>query len=264
MKERLITDYHIHSEWSPDSNMSIQEAIEYCQLMQITDIAFTEHMDIGIQHKRDYHILGEYIKAIAKAKQRYPLMHILAGIEAGVNVTNLVVTEQFLQSLPFDYIIYSIHASQGIPYCSRKAYKKVGHKKLLHQYFEEMLFIVTNGKNYHSLGHLDYILRYQPYSLDEIVEYEEQIRQILRQLILHYAALEINTKGIQSLGRPHPPLAVLQWYRQEEGSLLVIGSDAHKASQIGEFFESALQWIQQAGFHNHHTFNGKMWQNHPL
>lgn len=264
MKNKVVSDYHIHSKWSPDSKMSIQDALDHCNLGQIQDIAFTEHMDLGIQHKKAYHRLDDYIEEVSQAKHQYPMMHILTGIEAGVNASNLTETEQLLRTFPLEYIVFSLHASKGAPFCSQRAYQKAGHEAFLRLYFEEMLYIVTHGQRYHALGHLDYILRYQSYTIEEFLLYEQQIKEILNQLILHHAALEINTKGIQSLNRPHPPMEILKWYVQLGGSLVVIGSDAHKASQIGEHFHQAKEWIQSAGLEVYHTFEKGNWIENPL
>lgn len=255
------TDYHIHSEWSPDSRMPIQEALESCQKQEIDDIAFTEHLDIGIQHdKHAYEKLNQYTAVLEKVKSHYPMMNILTGIEAGVNTANLDSTEAYLDSCKYEFIIFSIHASKGIPFCSQRAYQKCGHQELLRLYFNEMLYTVTHGKHYHALGHMDYILRYQPYSLEEFLGYEKEIRQILEQLIQHQAALEINSKGFQSLNRPHPPIEILKWYQEMGGNLLVIGSDAHKSSQIGENFQDSIEWLKQAGFFHYQVIREGNWQ----
>lgn len=264
MKNKGITDYHVHSKWSPDSKMSIQEALEHCIQNQILDIAFTEHMDLGIQHKKAYHQLEGYIEEIAQAKAQYPTITIQTGIEAGVNAANLVETEKILSAFPLDYIIFSIHASRGAPFCSQRAYSKKGHQAFLQLYFEEMRYIVTHGTHYQALGHFDYILRYQPYTMKEFLSYEQPIKEILNQLILHQAALEINTKGIQSLERPHPPMEILQWYAQLGGTLVVVGSDAHKASQIGEYFDRAIEWIKESGLRYYHTYDNGTWVENPL
>ena len=142
---------------------------------------------------------------------------------------------------------FSIHASKGIPFCSQRAYHKCGHQELLRLYFNEMLYTVTHGKHYHALGHMDYILRYHPYSLEEFLGYEAEIKLILEQLIRHQAALEINSKGFRSLNRPHPPIEILKWYQEMGGTLLVIGSDAHKSSQM-EKTSRVDRMVKTSGF----------------
>lgn len=264
MKKSKNVDYHVHSQWSPDSRMPIKEALDYCAQQEIHEVAFTEHMDIGIQHKKAYHRLDEYLQEVATLKLQYPELHILSGIEAGVNVGNLEATEQLLQNLPLDYIIFSLHASHRYPFCSKKAYTRIGHAEFLQLYFDEMLHIVSQGKKYHALGHMDYILRYHPYTIEEFLSYENQIKEILKQLKIHNAALEVNTKGIQSLHRPHPPIEILRWYAQLGGELVVIGSDAHAMDQIGEHFNYAKEWIRTAGLMGYHTFEKGDWVKNPL
>ena len=42
-----LPDYHIHTCYSPDSSMSHIEAVEAAVRSGITDLCFTEHMDLG-------------------------------------------------------------------------------------------------------------------------------------------------------------------------------------------------------------------------
>ncbi len=42
-----IPDFHIHTNYSPDSSMQQTEAVEAAIKAGITDMCFTEHMDLG-------------------------------------------------------------------------------------------------------------------------------------------------------------------------------------------------------------------------
>ena len=42
-----IPDFHIHTYLSPDGHMDGQEAVESAIKMGVTDLCFTEHMDLG-------------------------------------------------------------------------------------------------------------------------------------------------------------------------------------------------------------------------
>ena len=42
-----IPDYHMHTQFSPDSRMTQQDAVEAAIRMGVTDLCYTEHMDLG-------------------------------------------------------------------------------------------------------------------------------------------------------------------------------------------------------------------------
>jgi len=44
------------------------------------------------------------------------------------------------------------------------------------------------------------------------------------------------------------------------GTLLVIGSDAHKSSQIGENFQESIEWLKQAGFSYYQVIRERNWK----
>jgi histidinol-phosphatase (PHP family) len=72
---------------------------------------------------------------------------------------------------------------------------------------------------------------------------------VLRALIERGKGMEINTGSLRRrLAAACPPQAVVNWYREMGGELLTVGSDAHRAMDVGADISAALDMARAAGF----------------
>ena len=75
------------------------------------------------------------------------------------------------------------------------------------------------------------------------------IEPVLRSAVEMNVGIEINTSGVrQSPCEPYPGLETLKLYHELGGSILTIGSDAHRSSHLGVGLEKGLQLAKTAGF----------------
>ncbi|MFV0243090.1 MAG: PHP domain-containing protein, partial [Lacrimispora sphenoides] len=80
----MLSDYHIHTYFSDDSQCPMEEIVQRAILMGLDEIAFTEHVDYGV--KTDLNCNYDlYFKEIEELKEKYKgKLTIKAGIEFGV------------------------------------------------------------------------------------------------------------------------------------------------------------------------------------
>ncbi len=81
----ILPDYHIHTSYSPDSKLDPEEAVCAALAMGVTDLCFTEHMDLG-HHMRMYDRVPDFDGmdvTISGLREKYPEINIGKGIEAG-------------------------------------------------------------------------------------------------------------------------------------------------------------------------------------
>jgi histidinol-phosphatase (PHP family) len=108
------------------------------------------------------------------------------------------------------------------------------------EYFKATLEGLHSFSDIHTLGHLDYIIRYSPnkdanYSVTDYMDY---LDEILTFIIQHQICLEINTAGFgKGFSYPHPHPDILKRYQELGGKYVTIVSDAHRAEQIGLGFD---------------------------
>ena len=101
------------------------------------------------------------------------------------------------------------------------------------------------------LSHLFYFIKYMPLekALSFIQKYNYIIFDILKECINKGIGIEVNTSGLRSgLGITIPNFEYLKTYRKLGGELITIGSDAHKAQDIGSGCLEAISMIKDAGF----------------
>jgi len=257
---KQISDYHVHSQWSPDSSMETLSILEVCREKRILDIAFTDHVDLFFPHKSNPTFdISAYQKEIAKLKRYYSDIHLLAGIEVGVNKSNLVETENLLEKYSFDFVIASIHTFENAAFCDRSLLKKISKEALIQNYFDEMIFVTKKLKAYQVLGHIDYLLRYHNYSREEFLSHSSQIEEVLDNLILGNHGLEINTKGWNRENWQNPLLPILMQYKKMGGKYITIGSDSHSLNQLGNNFEQAIDLLREASFTEYYLYRNLEW-----
>ena len=107
-------------------------------------------------------------------------------------------------------------------------------------YFETVLKNLEQFDCFHTLGHIDYMCRYQPGTLRlyRYEEHAEQIDRILRTAIAKGVAVEVNTGGLyKGTGNTNPEERIIRRYLELGGKRLSYGSDAHRPEHVGYGFE---------------------------
>ena len=81
------------------------------------------------------------------------------------------------------------------------------------------------------------------------MKYEEVIREILAAVIKRGKALEVNTSNCSFCdGFFMPDAKILSIYKEMEGGLITMGSDAHEAHNSAVAFDEAEQLLTSLGF----------------
>ncbi len=243
-----IVDYHVHSAWSPDSRMSVRKALNYCRENHVKEIVFTEHLDMGDPGQIPYLDLSSYLVDIEASKLEYPDIIIGCGLELGMHPGNIKATETYIHPYEWDFLIMSVHQYENIGFCDPMLLQRFEKQEILDKYWNAWFYNVEHFKDFHVLGHLDYLLRYQPISIEEFEVWTEPKDAMLKRLIERGQGIEINAKGIKSLGRPHPSLNILRRYKALGGEIVTLGSDAHSVSNIARHFDTISQYLKEAGF----------------
>ena len=112
---------------------------------------------------------------------------------------------------------------------------------------------LAESADFDVLAHFDVVHRgaYRASGLVEIDygPFEEAIRRVLAHLVRRGKGLEVNTSSRwRGMGGLHPGVQVLQWYREEGGQIVILGSDAHSAEFVGASLEEAAAAVRTAGF----------------
>ena len=116
-----LADMHIHTTFSPDGKSSMEEQCIKAIEIGIPIICFTDHVDFNSSEINVGRIINkastnfdvsEYFYEVNRLRRIYNSIQILIGIE--FSEPHLFPTEfEDYSSMPFDYILGSIHHCYG-------------------------------------------------------------------------------------------------------------------------------------------------------
>ena len=256
-------DYHVHSNYSLDSKMSMSDACIKAMELGLKEIAFTDHVDIDWPDDSfptfDIGSLGKYIDETEEIQEKFrAFLTVKKGVEIGLQPHTLEQCSKIVTSYPFDFVIASVHIV-GRKDPSLPAYFENKNKEQSFiRYYDEILSLIEAFDEFSVLGHLDYVKRYSPcpYKDDDHTIGIDIIDEILKALIRKNKGIEVNTSGYRHISNsPMPHFDVIKRYRELGGEIITLGSDAHHTRYIGLNFQEALIGIKGAGFSHLTTFS---------
>lgn len=250
-----MLDYHMHSTFSEDGTMTMEEACRQAIKVGLKEIAITDHMDIDLpenihafQIKDMYH----YVEEINKVKVQFQdRLKVKAGIELGLQDWTLDQSTALTVNFPLDFVIASVHIVDGEDPYFGIYFNSRDKEKSYTDYYRTILQLIEEFDDFNVLGHLDYFRRYSPYEyqLEDRWIGKDLVEAILKVLIRKGKGLELNTSGLtHSSKQPHPHPDILKWFRELGGEIVTIGSDAHSVQEVGYENQRALEWLKYAGF----------------
>jgi histidinol-phosphatase (PHP family) len=232
-----MIDTHMHTEFSLDSQMKLQQGIKHARKLDI-GMTITEHLDLNYPTGADFTFdIDKYFNDYGK----YRDSNLMLGIEIGMQLNCLEENREIVNKYPFDYIIGSIHVAKGQDIYYSKFYEGKTKKKAFEQYFSSMFECLKKYDFIDSLGHIDYISRYATFSDKEIHyhEFNEYINEILKVIIQDEKVIELNTRRLNNKEAYNNLINIYKAYKQIGGKYVTIGSDAHNAEDIGANFTLA-------------------------
>lgn len=238
-------DTHVHTEFSTDSNMKIDEAIAKA-VIENTQLILTEHMDLNFPREGEFVFdVNEYFKKYGPYRNE----NLLLGIEIGMKADALKESEKIVAAHPFDYVIGSIHLVDNYDLYYVDFYKDKEKKEAYEKYFQSMLVCIKNFHFIDSMGHIDYIARYGVYKDKEIYysEHTEIMDEILKTLIENDKCLELNTRRFGDKAAVENLLEIYKRYSELGGRHITIGSDAHQPGAIGNEQMLAKEFAEKCG-----------------
>ncbi len=212
-----LADTHMHSIYSFDGQMCLEDMIKRGIYLGLKYMAFTEHLELGqITIKQFLNRYKVYCDEIARLQEKYPNIKLIKGVEF-TNPEKYPKELEIVNSLDIDYIIGSNHE-----------FPKQYDKKKILEYYKRILRI-AKLQGIDSLGHMDYIRR----KFDDSFIPLDIIKDIYGYLLENDTALEINCSAKRRKGLDlFPSKSRLQLYKDMGGEKVTIGSDAHRLDEI--------------------------------
>lgn len=273
----MQTDYHVHTEFSGDSDYLMEQVVQDAIALGLDEICFTDHVDYGI--KRDWDdpegILyckggpGEpeslplanvdyprYEQRIRELQERYAgRIALKFGMEFGVQTHTIPQYQKLFARYPFDFIILSVHQVEDQEFWTQDFQTGRTQKEYIERYYAELLALVRQYHDYSVLGHLDLIARYDPAGSYPFEAIKPILTEILQTVIADGKGIEVNTSSHRyGLADLTPARDILRLYRELGGRILTIGSDSHKPAHLGAYIDQTKQELRELGFTEFCTF----------
>ena len=121
----MFPDYHLHSEFSSDSDTNLYDIIHAAKEKQMTSVCITDHFDMdfpelpqapGMNFDLD---IDRYYKTLCALREELvPDFDLRIGVELGIMPTTTEKLKKYVKEHPiFDFIIASVHLVNGMdPY----------------------------------------------------------------------------------------------------------------------------------------------------
>lgn len=259
-------DYHMHSDFSADCETPMEKTVEKAIELGLKEICFTDHIDYDYPDK-DWVFefdMAEYDKKIKEVQAKYEgQITVKKGVEIGLQPHLLERYEQLMEEESFDFVICSLHATEGKDLHSGEFFIGKTIEEAHRIYYEELYECIKNFKRFSVLGHLDLIKRYS--ERESKLNFHEIIKEIFNEIIPAGKGIEINTSSYRyGLDSSMPSLDILKLYKECGGEIITLGSDSHVAETLTANFSSAIQDMKEAGFKYVATFTDGKPEFHPI
>ncbi len=256
-----LYDQHLHSRHSFDCETEPAANVRAAIEGGLAGLTFTEHFDT---HPDEWpgcrYDDAAYSRTIAKLRNEFGnRIFVGKGIEICYQPERMEFIVEFLSQHEFDVVLLSIHWADGKPVWRKEQWDGVQPSEGTRRYLRTVVQAVQQCADLRSaggrpvfdiLGHLDFVKRYTHRFFGEVCtqEHMDLVSQIFKCCIEADLIPEINTSTLrQGLNESMPGSSVLQAYAEVGGTAVSLGSDAHRAADIGAGFQNALESCRSAG-----------------
>ncbi|WNV87062.1 PHP domain-containing protein [Umezawaea sp. Da 62-37] len=265
----LPADGHVHSEWSWEAGEgSMRLACARAVDLGLPAISFTEHGDLttwtvgsglvprlpecfrarlgadGLLRPPDLDVPG-YLDAVRRCRELFPGLVIRTGVELSEPHWHADRVADLLAGGDFERVLGSVHSirtPEGDVMVDELLTTRPADETV-RAYLAEVLRMVESCDAFQVLAHLDYPVRSWPASAGpyDARAHEVEVRAVLRALADSGRALEVNTTA-PSDGE------VVGWWREEGGTAVSFGSDAHAPAKVARRFAETAELVRGKGF----------------
>ena len=241
----------MHSTHSPDARATLDELCESAIHRDLAGVCFTDHVDFDPSDAAYGYInYEEYLCDVDRCREEYgDRLDIKVGVEVTYQSEYVDDIRRFLDTHQFDYVLGSVHLIDHIFIGNPAYFVGKSEAEACGPYWREIIAMLESGL-FTRIGHLDYIRTRWPreYGLPGLDRWRRPMTDILQLAIESGAVIEVNTSAIRrQLGGPYPDWGTVELYRQLGGSRVMMGSDAHNASSVGQYFPEVAARLEQMG-----------------
>lgn len=261
----MYADYHLHCEYSDDSNEPMENQIQEAITLGLDEMCFTDHVDYGIkrdwddpegiiirhaiEHGKEVDLVlanvnyPKYFEALNMYQKKYASsISIKKGLEFGIQSITVDAYEKLYASYQddLDFILFSMHQVNNLEFWTQDFQKGKTQKEYNDEYYKEIYQTMQIFHHYSCLAHLDLMARYDENGIYPFENEKDIIAEILKYAIRDGKGIEINTSSWKyGLKDTQPSRAILKLYKDLGGKIITVGSDAHETKYLASHIKDA-------------------------
>ncbi|MBS7525923.1 histidinol-phosphatase HisJ family protein [Fusibacter paucivorans] len=245
-------DYHNHTAFSHDSEAPMTAVIEAAVRRGLKSIAITDHYDPDYPNLlKDTTIdLDAYFLELTNAAEAYKdVIHIVKGIELGLQDQVTALLQRAVESYHFDFVLGSFHVADGMELYGETFYAGYPAEAVYQKFYENCYRVILKYDQFDVMGHVNIIDRYAT-AIPAFHTYRELVEGIFKRLIEMGKGIELNTSSIRyGMGEHYTPtIEMLKLFRAMGGEIVTIGSDSHRAAEVGSDIDFAVELLKTLGY----------------
>lgn len=261
----MYADYHLHCEYSDDSNEPMENQIQEAITLGLDEMCFTDHVDYGIkrdwddpegiiirhaiEHGKEVDLVlanvnyPKYFEALNMYQKKYASsISIKKGLEFGIQSITVDAYEKLYASYQddLDFVLFSMHQVNNLEFWTQDFQKGKTQKEYNDEYYKEIYQTMQIFHHYSCLAHLDLLARYDENGIYPFENEKDIIAEILKYAIRDGKGIEINTSSWKyGLKDTQPSRAILKLYKDLGGKIITVGSDAHETKYLASHIKDA-------------------------
>ena len=251
----FLTDYHTHTRLSFDSEADPRAMVQAARQAGLQEICFTDHLDFldfeGRFQGLERDGIPVYSQEEAAALAEEEGLPLRAGLELGEGWEDPTLAEEIYRRPGLDFVIGSAHNLDSAHGGMDFYYADYGSEEACYDILDAYvgcLEALAAHPSFDILGHVVYPLRYMNDRDGHHVTMERyfpRLEGVFKALITRDKGIELNTnRGAQTeVWRP-----LLALYRDCGGTLITLGSDAHRPVDVAKGIRAGGELLKEYGF----------------
>jgi histidinol-phosphatase (PHP family) len=258
-------DLHTHHDRCGHAKGVIRDYIESAIRQGLNVIGISDHSPFFGSDKDQAHPgtamakseFPKYVAEVLSLKEQYKdRIEVLLGVESDFFPEHAETYRKVYEQYPFDYIIGSVHVTEGVSIFNKKRWKGLNDEEKIRQkevYYDLIAQSARSGM-FQILGHIDAMKGFYP-SFGEIQT--EAVDRTLQIIAESGTAIEVNTSGkTKDCGGWYPSDSILE-RALHYGVEVTFGSDAHVPERVADEFTLVGKRLKEIGFKYWVYFKGK-------
>lgn len=264
----MLIDYHIHNQFSPDSDEKTSEIVKKSIEKGIQEICITNHVELyNLKDSTETFSFEEATNRFNKIKKdidevqiNFPNLPIKFGVEIEFREVWANEIKHLIDDMNFDFTIGSVHTVDNVVIATQryahKLYEKITEEEAYNKYFDKLYKLIEWGE-FDIVGHFDINKRYgyRFYGVFKPEKYKNKIIPILELMAKKGIGIELNTNSMKErCCELFPHSQILRWALKSGVEHYTLGSDAHKAKDVGRHLKEALKIAKDIGIKTISTY----------